>query len=179
MLIYIQITTHHTSPDRNYALEILLTDGILSNQTLDPGSTEPLKYTGMNELKTVTKFKFSSALDQSILEHLYGDDLHYAASIFEIFIEYSLPDFRHLQVAAENSAWEEIRQLAHKLKPTFPMVGLTNLEEKLQVIEQNASQKMSYNVIVKNLEEVAETLENYIPILQSEYYRMREYLSME
>lgn len=148
------------------------------NQRLDPGNIEPLKRKDMDEPKTMTNFKFSPYLDQSILEQLYGDDLHYAASIFEIFIEYSLPDFRQLQVAVENSDWEEIRQLAHKLKPTFPMVGLTRLEEKLQVIEQNASQKMSYNII-KNLEEVAETLENYIPILQSEYYKMREYLKME
>lgn len=148
------------------------------NQRLDPGNIEPLKRKDMDEPKTMTNFKFSPYLDQSILEQLYGDDLHYAASIFEIFIEYSLPDFRQLQVAVENSDWEEIRQLAHKLKPTFSMVGLTRLEEKLQVIEQNASQKMSYNII-KNLEEVAETLENYIPILQSEYYKMREYLKME
>ena len=133
----------------------------------------------MDELKTVTKFKFSSDLDQSILEQLYGDDLDYAASIFEIFIEYSLLDFKKLQVSVENSDWEEISQLAHKLKPTFPMVGLTKLEEKLQVIEQKASQKMSYDIIIKNLEEVAVTLQNYIPILQSEYYKMREYLSME
>jgi HPt (histidine-containing phosphotransfer) domain-containing protein len=133
----------------------------------------------MDELKTVTKFKFSADLDQNILEQLYGDDLHYAASIFEIFIEYSLLDFKRLQVSVENSDWEEISQLAHKLKPTFPMVGLTKLEEKLQVIEQNAVKKMSYDIITKNLEEVAVTLENYIPILQSEYDKMREYLSRE
>lgn len=133
----------------------------------------------MDELKTVTQFKFSSDLDQGTLEQLYGDDLHYAVSIFEIFIEYSVRDFKQLQVSVENSDWEEIRQLAHKLKPTFSMVGLTKLEEKLLVIEQKASQKISYDIIIKNLNEVAVTLENYIPILQSEYDKMREYLSME
>ncbi len=133
----------------------------------------------MDERNTVTKFKFSSDLDQNTLEHLYGDDLHYAASIFELFIKYSVLDFKKLQLSVRNSDREEIQQLAHKLKPTFPMVGLTKLAEKLQLIEQNASQKMSYDIVIKDLEEVAVTLENYLPILQTEYDKMQEYLSME
>lgn len=86
-------------------------------------------------------FSYNSRLDKDLLNDLYGDDLDYACDMFDTFLNRSLPEIALLkpQLRAEN--WAELGRLAHKLKPSFGMVGLSDIEEKMDRIEDAAKNK--------------------------------------
>ncbi len=83
-------------------------------------------------------FVFHERLDADLLNEFYGDDLSYARDMFDIFLTTVIPEYATLKerVAAKNK--DEVGRLAHKLKPTFAMVGLPDLEQKMEAIEHSA-----------------------------------------
>jgi CheY-like chemotaxis protein len=83
-------------------------------------------------------FTFNERLDSAVLTEFYGTDMSYARDMFDIFLTTVMPEYLTLkeQVAAKNTA--EVGRLAHKLKPTFTMVGLPDLELQMEEIEHSA-----------------------------------------
>ena len=86
--------------------------------------------------------KVENTLDTARLYELYGEDAEYAASMFETFLEEVFPEFNEFNGLMQQQRWEDVRQLAHKLRPTLGMVGLSDLETLLgqfeKLIEVNA-----------------------------------------
>lgn len=80
-------------------------------------------------------FTFDAHLDTAILTDLYGDDYGYAAEMFKIFLNNIVPDLDKFRTHHEAADWDMLSRLAHKVKPTFGMVGLTNLEKLVEEIE--------------------------------------------
>lgn len=80
--------------------------------------------------------QITSTLDTARLSELYGDDADYAASMFETFLDDILPEFNEFNELMQQQRWEEGRQLAHKLRPTLGMVGLSDLETALAQLER-------------------------------------------
>ena len=83
-------------------------------------------------------FEFNKRLDSAVLTEFYGADLSYARDMFDIFLTTVIPEYLTLkkEVVAKNTA--EVGRLAHKLKPTFAMVGLPDLEQQMEEIENSA-----------------------------------------
>ncbi|QMW02944.1 Hpt domain-containing protein [Spirosoma foliorum] len=80
--------------------------------------------------------QITNTLDRDRLSELYGEDADYAATMFETFLDDVLPEFNEFNELMQEQRWEEGRQLAHKLRPTLGMVGLSDLETALAQLER-------------------------------------------
>jgi HPt (histidine-containing phosphotransfer) domain-containing protein len=86
----------------------------------------------------VKPFAFSNQLDVGFLKEVYDGDMEYAADIFEIFLDTIDEERENLKASLEGEDCQEIRACAHKMKPTFSMVGLTDLTEQFKTLETAA-----------------------------------------
>ncbi|WP_428655214.1 PAS domain S-box protein [Runella sp.] len=76
-----------------------------------------------------------SLLNQERIQELYGDDNEYILDMMETFMTDALPDFPSFQELITKQDWVNVSKLAHRLKPTLGMVGLTTLEKKMAQLE--------------------------------------------
>jgi CheY-like chemotaxis protein len=83
----------------------------------------------------IPPFQYDAKLDVNYLQELYADDYNYAFSMFDTFISDMMPAFDTLLSLANNNQREKLAKLAHQLKPTAAMVGLTELEKELLELE--------------------------------------------
>ena len=113
-----------------------------------------------------------SILDRPYLEKFYGGDDAHAADMFDIFLNHTVHEVPQLRPLMEAKDWEKTKQLAHKIKPNFSMVGLTQLEKMMLDIEKSAGQKENISKLLKKLDEVENILEKAVPILEKELKKM-------
>ena len=135
-------------------------------------------------MKTITTeikesiFRFSDQLDISFLEEVYGDDMEYAFDIFQIFIETFDEEYKLLLNAIDGKDKNDIKSVVHKMKPTFSMVGLTDITDKFKKMEY-----MCKNDQIKELLhyfiEVKENLSHKIPLIHQEMERLAGYLKQQ
>lgn len=118
------------------------------------------------------KFSFHPNLNIEYLNYFYGGDLEYAADMFETFLDYSVIELENLKPLIEAGNWVSARKLAHKLKPTFAMVGLTNFEEQILEIENSLEDQADQNEILKKLNNVELGLQVFLPILRGDLEKM-------
>jgi len=121
-------------------------------------------------------FEFNIELDGEYLHNFYDGDLDYAADMFDTFLEYTVAEFPNLKIAITKGEMEGIRKAAHKIKPTFAMVGLTKLRDKLAEIENLASWNGDIDVIKRMEGDIAKQLNHFIPILEAEMRQMEFFL---
>jgi PAS domain S-box-containing protein len=130
---------------------------------------------------THTKAKAASAdvlppvateLDQQRLDEIYGSDRSYAADMFDVFLSEVLPEFTHIQDLILEQDWPALGKLAHKLKPTLGMVGLTTLEKKLHSIEKQANDSPDQQELQSQWSSVQAELDRSVPIVKQELVRL-------
>ncbi len=130
------------------------------------------------QMEENTNFTFNEKLDVDTLEALYEDDLEYAADLFETFLDYTVEEFKPLKDLIQAKDWAATKSLAHKLKPTFSMVGLTQLETKMMAIEHQAIEQPDPQKIATLHREVEEALTVYIPILSEDLEKMKKIMGV-
>lgn len=92
---------------------------------------------GLEKGTSIFKNLIDNELDQESLDDFFSDDKDFMKIVFEAFI-----DEIDLQVVAfyqlnKEEKWEEVAMLAHKMKPSFGMVGLIKTKELLKCIESD------------------------------------------
>lgn len=78
----------------------------------------------------------SDPLDRPQLTAIYEGDNEYAVDMFATFLEDVLPEFAIFASEVTNENWVAVSRLAHKLKPTLSMVGLTTLQDRLNRVDE-------------------------------------------
>jgi DNA-binding response OmpR family regulator len=134
--------------------------------------------TQVSQMEKNTNFAFNEKLDVDTLEALYEDDLEYAADLFETFLDYTVEEFKPLKGLIEAQDWPATKSLAHKLKPTFSMVGLTQLESKMLAIEHQTLKQPDPQRVAELHQEVKEALMVYIPILSEDLEKMKKIMGL-
>jgi DNA-binding response OmpR family regulator len=127
---------------------------------------------------SVANFNFSLKLDSRHLITLYGSDIEHAYLIFETFLTESLPQFLDVFEALEHKKYSDIKLKAHRFKPAFSMVGLTEIEEQLTDLERNIF-NYSHDQITKILREIKEKITNFKPIIEMEFEKLRSALNLK
>jgi PAS domain S-box-containing protein len=122
-----------------------------------------------------TVFKFDKRLNSDLLADLYGDDTAYACDMFEMFLTVALPEFATLRIAVAEKNTDEVARLAHKLKPTFGMVGLSDLEQKMQAIEHSAKKKEAPSVWTVLFEDLEKYTQTAIAAVQNDFNKLKNY----
>ena len=98
----------------------------------------PADNTGLEAATPSGTFQFHPRLHSPTLAELYGEDLEYAQEMFEVFLKNTRLEFDRLRPLLEKNQWADLARLAHKIKPTFAMIGLPDLEEQMQALETAA-----------------------------------------
>ncbi|MFT7159347.1 MAG: PAS domain S-box-containing protein [Bacteroidia bacterium] len=90
----------------------------------------------ITEKEVRQEFHFSEGLDHQYLVNYYENDMDRAYTMFEIFIKVIDSEFDKLKHAMLEENWKEFSAIAHKIKPNFAMVGLTDLSTTMEYYEQ-------------------------------------------
>lgn len=72
------------------------------------------------------------------LKEIYDNNLDYAREMLELFVQISPPEIMEMKNLLENDSIEDFARLAHKIKPTFSMVGLPQITILMQDLERSA-----------------------------------------
>lgn len=123
-------------------------------------------------------FKFDERLDIAYLQKLYSGNCSYAMSLFEVFLECMEKDWEDILQARKDNNWVQLKNLIHKVKPNFSMVGLTWITSTMQEIYEKLKQD-SPQLAVPLLEQAEKEFDQYIPLVRSEYQRMQQFLGAE
>ncbi|MCL4119893.1 UNVERIFIED_CONTAM: hypothetical protein GTU68_002430 [Idotea baltica] len=120
---------------------------------------------------TENNFTYNAALNTEHLNAVYADDLDYAKAMFETFLEI-IDDEIHILIShAEKADLENIKSQTHKVKPTFSMVGLNHISEKMQEIEDNVLE-MENDLVLKEVLFIQKELEHFKRIIAEEIKRI-------
>ena len=87
-------------------------------------------------------------LDANYLEEIYGGDQSILQIMFETFLEDSLTTWEEIAIAIESEDFQKVAALAHQIKPSFSMVGLTHFHPKIKVFEELSKVNPSKQVLL-------------------------------
>ena len=121
-------------------------------------------------------FSFNKNFDQYSLQMYYDGDLEYALEIFNIFIvqlEESLP---MLTEALKEQRSNDVRNIVHKLKPTFTMVGFPKTTTYFEVWEKAIDKGISGNKAMQKWLDVKTEIENIDSLVKQEIKRMKPFV---
>ncbi|RDB07043.1 PAS domain S-box protein [Runella aurantiaca] len=115
----------------------------------------------------------STLLDFSRLKELYGDDNEYILDMMETFLTDALPDFSEFQALINTNDWVTLSKLAHRLKPSLGMVGLTDLEKTMAEIENQARKQPEAESLQLLLNHVNTQLETGVKEIKREIEKLK------
>ena len=107
-------------------------------------------------------------LDTSYLNTTYGNDWEYAADMFVTFRTDILPNFEKLIPLLNEEKWEQLYKVAHKVKPSLMMVGLTALHDEVKEIELIAKTSPDKEKLQSMISKMLTNLEKMVPILNQQ-----------
>jgi len=93
--------------------------------------------------------ELEKGLDINYLKQVYEDDYEYMVDMFDTFLQITPTEFGNLHDAIDESDIDKVAAIAHKIKPTFQMVGLPKLSEQMSHLENEAKSNQDINKLRK------------------------------
>ncbi len=121
-------------------------------------------------------FHFSENLDQNYLNQAYGQDLEYALDMFQTFMEIIEDEMILISDTIEKSEKEAIKKSLHRMKPTFKMVGLSNIFNNIEQLEQDIENQSSQE-IKQWFTQFKQTLQTQLPFIEQEIKHIQSWLN--
>lgn len=116
------------------------------------------------------QFEFQDEIDLEYIKEAYGEDLEYAKEMFSVFLSIVDEAMETLSQAVENQQIDKIKQQAHKIKPTFTMIGLPSITLALSEIEKAATEKNHAKIKQMNTQ-VCDFLRTMMPKVKAQMQR--------
>jgi CheY-like chemotaxis protein len=117
--------------------------------------------------KTDHEISVQKYTDLTYLKKLSKGDNDFVKQMISIFINQTPTAIQKMEADLSNKDWASLKAVAHKMKPSFSFVGVTSLQEKIEIIEDNASQGINANLIADLIAEVKEVSLKAVAELQS------------
>lgn len=171
-IIALTATAIQAERDRAFACGM---NGFLS-KPFTPGQLATLLRDHQTEIQIeVDKKEESTGLkpDPDALHEIYGDDKDYLREMFALFVTESDKTLPLLERAVEALDYEEIRKTAHRIKPSFGLIGFPLFSAKMAELERAALQqneqivqevysnfRKSQSSILRSVQEVLENIED-------------------
>lgn len=112
------------------------------------------------------------SLDVDYLQQIYGDDAVIVNIMLETFLTDSVPRWEEISHLLATGQYSEVGEIAHRLKPSFSMVGLTWLHPKIEVFERVARFEADRSSLPVLYQEINAELQRMKPILEEEVARL-------
>lgn len=111
---------------------------------------------------------FSDNLDQNYLNEFYQGDVERARVLFGLFLQVIDKEVMTLVKHFEEGDWNAFAKQAHKIKPNFAMVGLTDLSQIMKIYEGATYDESVRQKINREIHNLSEKLENGRKIVENE-----------
>lgn len=113
-----------------------------------------------------SSFEFSPLLDDGFLRNHYGEDISDAAFAFDLFLTVTMQTYREFESVVTNAGCtDSLRTLAHRLCPSFRLVGLTDLADRLRDIQHDSA---NYACLFKAAERITEEFAEMLPVVEKQ-----------
>ena len=96
---------------------------------------------------------FDPALDQKYLKTFYSEDYEDASFMFELFLTHTVKTFQDFIQASCQNDLAEIKRLAHKMCPSFKVVGLTKIALTLNTICRTDIPEQKLRSLIERLDQ--------------------------
>lgn len=96
----------------------------------------------------------SIKIDLTYLDEVAGDDLEFKSEMIKRFSDQTPEYISMINNAIKEENISDVKRIAHKMKPTFLYVGLKEIQEKVEILEQKAERKDDFNSIKRLWEEI-------------------------
>jgi HPt (histidine-containing phosphotransfer) domain-containing protein len=106
--------------------------------------------------------------DFSFLKNVESSDDEFIQSLKEIFIQSIPPSAKKMVKACEDGQWEQVGQIAHKLKSSIDTLNILSLKEPIRHIEECAKYKKSLNTLHAEVVKVNDILSLAVKQMQQE-----------
>lgn len=121
-------------------------------------------------------FEFNAHLDADYINEIYGGDLSIVQIMFASFLEDSIPVWDEIQDKIISTNYAEVGRLAHQIKPSFAMVGLTFLHPKIQAFEAFAKSGPAQGELLKQYQQIAVDVNHAKLVIEEDLKRMEAYV---
>lgn len=107
-------------------------------------------------------------LNLSYLEEITDGDPEVMIEMIQLFLEQTPPQLENIRKSIEEGDHKVARTDAHRIKPTFQYVGLMDLKEVMEEIEDRLTEEPDENEEILNmLERVEAGFKEVIPQLEN------------
>ncbi len=160
---------------KQMAQDVGMTDFLTKPFTQDQLSAILSKYMPVcsKALEEKEAFEFSTKLDYNYLNEAYGADLEYAEEMFQLFLREYPIEISHLMNLKNRERISDLAGQVHKMKPTFQMVGLTDITLKFQEFENRLSGDFSSSAL-SELTNLVDELPRRIALVEQELVNIRK-----
>lgn len=113
-------------------------------------------------------------LDRNYLLTFYESDLEDILWAMETFSQVTIKDFHHLLPLALDNRWTEMKELAHRLKPNFKLVGFSKVYHALLALEMEQYSSICTTQKLQQVRALYITVfQDYLPLLSIEMSHLR------
>ncbi len=120
-------------------------------------------------------FEFNKLLDTEFLQALYIDDFLYAEEVFGNFLRQTETEIKNLDDLATKGDVTKFRAQLHKIKPTFSLVGLSNLTHESEKLLTVCDKTHYFNFILSQYQLWLLHVKQWMPYAEEEYKRLQSY----
>jgi len=139
---------------------------------LNDYSTKAMEANGGERKKT--GFTFNPKLDVETLENQYDQDYSYYLDMMDIFIKNIPNELSILKEAGEKKDLNTIASVAHKIKPSFTMMGLKYEFGRLHEIELEA--KKNESIVFSKVADLVISLQESIMLITKERDKLQRFI---
>lgn len=107
--------------------------------------------------------------DLSNLEEMSDGDQEFMITMISYFVDNTPEVLENLNTKTQNHDWEAVRFIAHKMKPQLNYLGINQIEDEVEQIEQYADKK-------ENLDKIPAMAENTTRVCRLALEQLREEL---
>ncbi len=122
--------------------------------------------------------QFDERLDRTYLQNVYMGDTHYAHDMFQTFRDIITDELNALFAHLQRVDLAAFKKQAHKIKPTFSMVGLTTLSREMEAIEKSAT-TLNAAELKEKASAIRDKLNGYMPVIDGEIKRLAKLIEDE
>jgi HPt (histidine-containing phosphotransfer) domain-containing protein len=130
----------------------------------------------MQQSQAKSLFFFQSGLDNELLYELYESDYESTLQAFQIFLDELESNINDLGQAHQQQNISAFQKIIHRCKPVFSYVGLSELNNIFQQIEDQCNTLTSIDQLTPSFNDIVSLIRASSPKIITEKARLEEFV---
>ena len=112
-------------------------------------------------------------IDLSYLKQVGGDNPAFIMQMIEMFLQKTPVALEEMNEKFNQQSWEDLKNIAHRIKPSYTYVGLGNIHKMLAEIEDNSSTKTNLDSLPDLINNVEMQSQMAFKALEAELIKLK------